>query len=353
MHSSISDEHFYLHALNEAKSAEKSEALWAKALTLSKGNDEEALYTYVSLRVSQLTAAVADLEKSQDDPDNHTDKKEVANEYQIAVLNSPVNESQTTADSLPEHPQSNSAEAHLSKKALDNAQAGSPNALSEKQNTTDTDNLENQYLFDINKPQQPSNDLKNSVDTALLTNATTAPTVETVENVTSQANEADPYTYTFKSSFLRKLCAAICLLVGIASVGLSVASPFVIQGEELGLVIAVAVIFILLAWPLIRDGYNELTERDMAGWGTLAIGLLIVGSQVWYLHHWLAKMGFGYSQLHKLPVYPDLFILGVIAGFIGLLLIFLGWSGLYHRKLATARLAEYDVQKSSFSPGMT
>ena len=48
------DENLYLQAMQEAEGNSRQEALWAKALTLEKGNSEQAKYRYVQLRVEQL-----------------------------------------------------------------------------------------------------------------------------------------------------------------------------------------------------------------------------------------------------------------------------------------------------------
>jgi len=53
------DETFYLQALNELENDQRQEGLWAKALTLEKGNAEQAKYLYVQLRVEQLKMAPA------------------------------------------------------------------------------------------------------------------------------------------------------------------------------------------------------------------------------------------------------------------------------------------------------
>lgn len=53
------DETFYLQALNELENDQRQEGLWAKALTLEKGNAEQAKYLYVQLRVEQLKTAPA------------------------------------------------------------------------------------------------------------------------------------------------------------------------------------------------------------------------------------------------------------------------------------------------------
>jgi hypothetical protein len=48
------DESLYLQAMQEVKSEQRHEGLWAKTLTLEKGNIEQAEYRYVQLRVEQL-----------------------------------------------------------------------------------------------------------------------------------------------------------------------------------------------------------------------------------------------------------------------------------------------------------
>lgn len=50
----INDETLYLEAMQEVESDNRKETLWAKALTLEKGNYEQAKYRYVQLRVEQL-----------------------------------------------------------------------------------------------------------------------------------------------------------------------------------------------------------------------------------------------------------------------------------------------------------
>lgn len=53
------DEIFYLKALKELENDQRQEGLWAKALTLEKGNAEQAKYHYIQLRVEQLKMAPA------------------------------------------------------------------------------------------------------------------------------------------------------------------------------------------------------------------------------------------------------------------------------------------------------
>ncbi len=51
---SSNDEDIYLDVLNEFDNGKKKESLWAKALTLEKGDIEKAKYSYIQLRVEQL-----------------------------------------------------------------------------------------------------------------------------------------------------------------------------------------------------------------------------------------------------------------------------------------------------------
>jgi len=51
---SSNDEDIYLEVLKEFDNGEKKESLWAKALTLEKGDIEKAKYSYIQLRVEQL-----------------------------------------------------------------------------------------------------------------------------------------------------------------------------------------------------------------------------------------------------------------------------------------------------------
>lgn len=48
------DEDVYLDVLNEFDNGKKKESLWAKALTLEKGDIKKAKYSYIQLRVGQL-----------------------------------------------------------------------------------------------------------------------------------------------------------------------------------------------------------------------------------------------------------------------------------------------------------
>ncbi|MDO6536245.1 hypothetical protein [Alteromonas stellipolaris] len=51
----MSDEELYLTATNEVEAEDKLLGLWAKAMTLSEGDEEKAKYKYIKLRVEQLT----------------------------------------------------------------------------------------------------------------------------------------------------------------------------------------------------------------------------------------------------------------------------------------------------------
>jgi hypothetical protein len=55
-----SDEAYYLAAIDECEKG-RSPGLWAKALTLEKGNEELAKFRYVELRVPQLKKEAANL----------------------------------------------------------------------------------------------------------------------------------------------------------------------------------------------------------------------------------------------------------------------------------------------------
>jgi hypothetical protein len=50
----MEDEELYLIATNEVDNGQQEEALWAKSLALCKGNDAEAKYKYIQLRVEKL-----------------------------------------------------------------------------------------------------------------------------------------------------------------------------------------------------------------------------------------------------------------------------------------------------------
>ena len=62
------DEHLYLRAMQEADGNNRLEGLWAKALTLEKGNAEQAKYLYVQLRVVQLQKATVATEIAPSQP---------------------------------------------------------------------------------------------------------------------------------------------------------------------------------------------------------------------------------------------------------------------------------------------
>ena len=48
------NEHLYLQATEEFESNDIDEALWAKALTIARGDTQAAMYEYIEMRVSQL-----------------------------------------------------------------------------------------------------------------------------------------------------------------------------------------------------------------------------------------------------------------------------------------------------------
>jgi len=50
----MSDEHLYVQATEELKSGNYSSSLWTKSLNLCKGDEQQAFYEYVDLRVEQL-----------------------------------------------------------------------------------------------------------------------------------------------------------------------------------------------------------------------------------------------------------------------------------------------------------
>ena len=64
----IDDESLYLIATTELDDGPKNEALWAKAMALSKGDKEQARYKYIELRVEQLKKNVS----QEDDKKNET-----------------------------------------------------------------------------------------------------------------------------------------------------------------------------------------------------------------------------------------------------------------------------------------
>jgi len=49
----MGDEQLYLKATNELDSGDRDEAVWAKAMALCEGNEDQARYTYISIRVEQ------------------------------------------------------------------------------------------------------------------------------------------------------------------------------------------------------------------------------------------------------------------------------------------------------------
>ena len=61
----MSDEKLYLQATEEVDSENKDAALWSKSLALSDGDQEQAKYKYIKLRVEQLA-----------NTPNHAHKKE-------------------------------------------------------------------------------------------------------------------------------------------------------------------------------------------------------------------------------------------------------------------------------------
>ena len=66
------DEHLYLQAIQEVEGDSRQDGLWAKAITLEKGDAEQAKYRYVQLRVEQLQKApeVAELPPPYPDGEN-------------------------------------------------------------------------------------------------------------------------------------------------------------------------------------------------------------------------------------------------------------------------------------------
>ena len=51
----MSDKDLYLKAEKEFNSDSKNEALWSKSLTLNSGDEKKAKYTYITLRVEELS----------------------------------------------------------------------------------------------------------------------------------------------------------------------------------------------------------------------------------------------------------------------------------------------------------
>lgn len=51
----MNDEGLYLEATNEVESQNKNQALWAKVIALSEGDQDKAKYRYIKLRVEQLS----------------------------------------------------------------------------------------------------------------------------------------------------------------------------------------------------------------------------------------------------------------------------------------------------------
>jgi len=49
----MGDEQLYLKATNELDSGDRDKAVWAKAMTLCEGDEDQARYTYISIRVEQ------------------------------------------------------------------------------------------------------------------------------------------------------------------------------------------------------------------------------------------------------------------------------------------------------------
>jgi cytoskeletal protein RodZ len=54
--STLSDETYYLTATQEVDNENRVEALWAKSMALSEGNEDKARYKYILLRVEQFRA---------------------------------------------------------------------------------------------------------------------------------------------------------------------------------------------------------------------------------------------------------------------------------------------------------
>ena len=68
----MDDKALYLKAESEFNSNKKDNALWVKALTLSKGDKTKAKFTYIELRVDELNANSLNLTKKTSKEDDLT-----------------------------------------------------------------------------------------------------------------------------------------------------------------------------------------------------------------------------------------------------------------------------------------
>tara|TARA_B100000795_G_C22732080_1_gene411783 strand:- start:68 stop:1129 length:1062 start_codon:yes stop_codon:yes gene_type:complete len=82
----INDEEFYLTATKEAEGKERNEALWAKCMTISEGDEKKAKYCYINKRVevlknkfiSEINKQKLELKQEEQDRENEAADKTFA-----------------------------------------------------------------------------------------------------------------------------------------------------------------------------------------------------------------------------------------------------------------------------------
>ena len=75
----VENEHLYLQATEEFESDDIDEALWAKALTVARGDTNAALYEYVEMRVHQLENDQAEIPQTCDLESVHEPSEPIKN----------------------------------------------------------------------------------------------------------------------------------------------------------------------------------------------------------------------------------------------------------------------------------
>ena len=75
-----SDENLYLKASQEVENGTQQAALWAKALTVERGDKEKAKYSYIEMRVERLKLEAGGLDGEEEKvlcPDNGKPKEKL------------------------------------------------------------------------------------------------------------------------------------------------------------------------------------------------------------------------------------------------------------------------------------
>lgn len=86
----MDDKDFFLKAETEFESSERDEALWLKSLTLDQGDEGKAKYTYIKLRVEELTLSSNKTIKKDDKKikleDKNLDNLDNDREFLLAIF---------------------------------------------------------------------------------------------------------------------------------------------------------------------------------------------------------------------------------------------------------------------------